>query len=270
MRRRLDAELVRRGLVASRSRAAAEIRAGRVLVGGAPASTPARQVAAGEAITVSAPPSPFVSRGGEKLAAALDRFAVDVAGARALDAGASTGGFTDCLRQRGAARVYAVDVGRGQLAWALRCDPRVTVLDRTNVRALEPAMLDGPVDVVAADLSFISLLTVAPALARCARSEADVVLLVKPQFEAGRTYVGRGGIVREASVHRRVLRTVAAGLATAGLPPLQVMPSPRRGARGNAEFLLHCRPGSSGAVADAVLDRAVTEAHGADVDGENP
>src|SRR5918996_5707544 len=143
MRRRLDAELVRRGLVVSRTRATEEIRAGRVLVGGAPASTPARQVSADEPITLSEPPPRFVSRGGDKLAAALERFEIDVAGRRALDAGASTGGFTDCLLQAGAAHVHAVDVGRGQLAWGLRRDPRVTVLERTNVRTLEPDTIGG-------------------------------------------------------------------------------------------------------------------------------
>jgi 23S rRNA (cytidine1920-2'-O)/16S rRNA (cytidine1409-2'-O)-methyltransferase len=264
MRRRLDAELVRRGLVVSRSRAAEAIRAGRVLVGGAPASTPARQVATNEAITVDEPPPRFVSRGGEKLAAALDRFRIDVAGRRALDAGASTGGFTDCLLQAGAAHVFAVDVGRGQLAWALRRDDRVTVLERTNVRTLEPSALDGRVDIVSADLSFISLLSVAPALARCAEPGADLVVLVKPQFEAGRAFVGKGGIVREPGVHQRVLRDVTLGLAAAGLAAVQVMPSPRRRGRGNVEFLVHCRNGRSDILADEALEEAVGEAHGSD------
>ncbi|MGH9033598.1 MAG: TlyA family RNA methyltransferase, partial [Acidimicrobiia bacterium] len=205
------------------------------------------------------------SRGGEKLAAALDRFRLDVTGCRALDAGASTGGFTDCLLQAGAAHVFAVDVGRGQLAWRLRRDERVTVLERTNVRTLEPVTLDGPVDFVTADLSFISLLAVAPALARCAGPDAEVVLLVKPQFEAGRTLVGKGGIVRDAGVHRRVLRDVTTGLATAGLIAVQLMPSPRRGARGNVEFLVHCRHGRSSALAGAALERAIAEAHGGEV-----
>ena len=264
MRRRLDAELVRRGLVVSRTGAAEAIRSGRVLVGGAPASTPARQVAAGEAITVTGPPPRFVSRGGDKLDAALRRFRVDVTGRRALDAGASTGGFTDCLLQAGAAHVYSVDVGRGQLAWTLRQDQRVTVLERTNARALEPAALGGAVDVVTADLSFISLLTVAPALARCATPTADFVLLVKPQFEAGRALVGKGGVVRDPAIHRHVLDQVVGGLATAGLPPEAVMPSPRRGADGNVEFLVHCRRGTPGTLAAGSVDAAVAEAHEAD------
>ncbi|MGQ0803600.1 MAG: TlyA family RNA methyltransferase [Actinomycetota bacterium] len=243
MRRRLDAELVRRGLVVSRTGAAEAIRSGRVLVGGAPASTPARQVAAGEAITLTEPRPRFVSRGGDKLDPALRRFRVDVTGRRALDAGASTGGFTDCLLQAGAAHVYSVDVGRGQLDWTLRQDPRVTVLERTNVRALEPTALGGAVDVVTADLAFISLVTVAPALARCATPDADLVLLVKPQFEAGRARVGKGGVVRDPAVHRAVLHEVVTGLAGADLSVQQVMPSPLRGADGNIEFFVHCRRG---------------------------
>jgi 23S rRNA (cytidine1920-2'-O)/16S rRNA (cytidine1409-2'-O)-methyltransferase len=242
MRRRLDAELVRRGLVASRSRAAEAVRAGRVLVDGAPAATPARQVATAEAITVTGPAPRYVSRGGDKLVAALRRFDVDVDGRRALDAGASTGGFTDCLLQAGASRVYAVDVGRGQLAWSLRSDPRVVVLERTNVRYLQPEQLDGPVGVVTADLSFISLVTVAPALSRCAEPGADLVLLVKPQFEAGRAQVGKGGVVRDTAVHQQVLGDVTGGLAAAGLSVADAMRSPLRGADGNVEFFVHCRP----------------------------
>jgi len=262
MRRRLDAELVRRGLVVSRSGAAEAIRSGRVLVEGAPASTPARQVAPGEAITVTGPRPRFVSRGGEKLDAALRRFEVDVAGRGALDAGASTGGFTDCLLQAGAAHVHAVDVGRAQLAWTLRRDPRVTVLERANVRALEPATLGGPVEVVTADLSFISLLTVAAALVRCAAPGADVVLLVKPQFEAGRGRVGKGGVVRDPDVHRAVLHEVLAGLADVGLPVRQVMPSPLQGADGNIEFFVHCRPGGTADLPPSAVDASVDEAHG--------
>jgi 23S rRNA (cytidine1920-2'-O)/16S rRNA (cytidine1409-2'-O)-methyltransferase len=255
VRRRLDTELVRRGLVPSRARAVDAIRAGRVLVAGAPAATPARQVRPDEPIRVDAPQRQFVSRGGEKLAAALDAFALDVAGRRALDAGASTGGFTDCLLQQGAAHVEAVDVGRGQLAWSLRTDPRVTVRERTNVRALGPADLGGPVDLAVADLSFISLLSVAPALAACTTADADLVLLVKPQFEAGKGRVGRGGIVRDRAIHAEVLRRVAGGLADAGLPVVGVVRSPLLGADGNVEFLVHCRKGAT-PVEPAVLDGA--------------
>ncbi len=240
MRRRLDVELVRRGLAGSRTRAATMITAGRVLVAGIPARSPAHQVEPTDAITLSGPGPRFVSRGGEKLDAALRAFAVDVAGRRILDAGASTGGFTDCLLRHGAGHVYAVDVGRGQLAWSIRTDPRVTVLERTNIRQLERAALGGPVPLAVADLSFISLVTVAPALARCTSADADLVLLVKPQFEAGRERVGKGGVVRDPSVHAAVLVEVAAGLDSAGLPVVDATPSPVLGADGNREFFVRC------------------------------
>ena len=193
VRRRLDAELVRRGLLGSRRQAVEAIAAGRVRVAGSPAPRRPGSSRADEPIQVTGDPPRFVSRGGEKLAAALDRFAVDVRGVRALDAGASTGGFTDCLLQAGVVHVDAVDVGRGQLAWSLRDDPRVTVRERTNVRHLEPDDLGGPVDLTVADLSFISLVTVAPRSRRCTKPDGDLVLLVKPQFEAGRARIGKGG-----------------------------------------------------------------------------
>ena len=233
--------------------------AGRVRVAGSPASAPARLVGTGEPIQLVGEPPRFVSRGGEKLAAALDRFRVAVSGRRALDAGASTGGFTDCLLPAGAAQVHAVDVGRGQLAWSLRHDPRVTVRERTNVRALDPAELGGPVDLTVADLSFISLVTVAPALARCTRPDGDLVLLVKPQFEAGRARVGKGGIVRDPDVHRAVLHEVRDGLRDAGLFVTDVMVSPLRGADGNVEFLARC-DAHGPALADAGLDDVVVAA----------
>jgi 23S rRNA (cytidine1920-2'-O)/16S rRNA (cytidine1409-2'-O)-methyltransferase len=266
VRRRLDAELVRRGLVGSRAQAVDAITAGRVLVGGSLADAPARRVGPAESIQLTGAPPRFASRGGEKLDAALTAFGVEPRDRRALDAGASTGGLTDCLLQAGAAHVYAVDVGRGQLTWSLRTDERVTVLDRTNVRALEPADLEGPVDLAVADLSFISLLTVAPALARCTTSTAELVLLVKPQFEAGRARIGKGGIVRDPDVHRAVLREVRDGLAATGLVATAAIPSPRRGADGNVEFLFHVtRSGATDAVADAELDAAVAGAPAAPV-----
>jgi 23S rRNA (cytidine1920-2'-O)/16S rRNA (cytidine1409-2'-O)-methyltransferase len=262
-RRRLDAELLRRGLAESRGRAAELVAAGRVLAGGAPATSPARRVTLDEPLTVTGPPRRFVSRGGEKLDAALDGFGIDVAGHRVLDAGASTGGFTDCLLQRGAAHVVAVDVGRGQLAWQLRSDSRVTVLDRTNVRSLEPHDIDGPVERAVVDLSFISLLTVAPALARCTATDAVVVALVKPQFEAGRARVGKGGIVRDPTVHRDVLVDVANGLAEVGLPVTAAIASPITGRDGNREFLVHVRRGAAPAPDDALaaIAEAVAEDH---------
>jgi 23S rRNA (cytidine1920-2'-O)/16S rRNA (cytidine1409-2'-O)-methyltransferase len=261
VRRRLDAELVRRGLTASRQRALEEISAGRVLVGGLPARSATRRVTGDESISVSGEGPRFVSRGGDKLAAALDHFEVDVAGRRALDAGASTGGFTDCLLQAGASHIVAVDVGRGQLAWSLRTDPRVTVVERTNVRHLTPEGIGGRVDLCTADLSFISLTVCAPGLARCVTVDADLVLLVKPQFEAGRRDVGKGGVVRDASVHRSVLRRVRDGLAAAGIDAVTAMPSPLRGADGNIEFFFHARTDGARTVADDALDAAVDRAH---------
>ncbi|HEV3364915.1 MAG TPA: TlyA family RNA methyltransferase [Acidimicrobiia bacterium] len=265
MRRRLDLELVRRGLTDSRARAQEAIEAGLVLVSGTRADRAGRLVAPDEPVHLEAPPTRYVSRGGEKLAAALDRFALDVAGRRALDAGASTGGFTDCLLQRGVASVLAVDVGSGQLAWSLRNDPRVTVRERCNARHLTPGDVGEPVDLVVADLSFISLRLVAPALAGVARDGADAVLLIKPQFEAGRGQVRRGGLVTDPAVHRTVLEDVTGALASsAGMTAVAVMPSPLRGASGNIEFLGHFRVrGTDAAPVDpAVLAAAVEEGGG--------
>ena len=261
MRRRLDAELVRRGLAGSRQRATEVIEAGRVRVRGVPALSAARRVTGDEPISLAGDDPKFVSRGGEKLAGALEEFRVDVRGRNALDAGASTGGFTDCLLQAGAARVSAVDVGRGQLAWSLRTDPRVDVLERTNVRYLEPEAIGGAAGVCTADLSFISLSVCAPALERCTTYDADLVLLVKPQFEAGRDRVGKGGIVRDPIVHRAVLGRVRDGLAAAGLHAIAVMPSPLRGADGNLEFFFHCRKDVTRELGDDELDAAVDGAH---------
>ena len=232
-----------------------------MLVGGLPARSAARRVTADESISVSGEGPRFVSRGGEKLAAALDHFRADVTGRRALDAGASTGGFTDCLLQAGASHVVAVDVGRGQLAWSLRTDPRVTVVERTNVRNLTPEDIGGRVDLCTADLSFISLTVCAPALARCVTADADLVMLVKPQFEADRRDVGKGGVVRDASVHRSVLRRVRDDLASAGIDAVTAMPSPLRGADGNIEFFFHARTDGARTVDDDALDAAVDRAH---------
>jgi 23S rRNA (cytidine1920-2'-O)/16S rRNA (cytidine1409-2'-O)-methyltransferase len=245
-RRRLDAELVRRGLVTSRADAHAAVAAGRVTVAGAPAATPARMVAPYEAVLMLSPP-PFVSRGGEKLDGALRALGLDVRGRRALDAGASTGGFTDCLLQRGAAEVVAVDVGLGQLHPRLRADRRVHVLERCNVRTLTLADTGGPVDVVVADLSFISLRVAAPALVRLCRPSADLVLLVKPQFEAQRAEASRArGVIRDPAVHERVRTEVADVLADLGATIMGWMESPLRGHDGNVEFFLHAEAPRSG------------------------
>jgi 23S rRNA (cytidine1920-2'-O)/16S rRNA (cytidine1409-2'-O)-methyltransferase len=246
-RRRLDAELVRRGLLPSRASARAAVEAGRVRVSGAPAATPTRLVDPAEPVEVLGPPPRFVSRGGEKLDAALDAFDVPVAGRRALDAGASTGGFTDCLLQRGAAEVVAVDVGYGVLSDRIRHDPRVRVQERVNVRHLAPADIGDPVPLVVADLSFISLRTVLPALLACAQPAADLVLLVKPQFEAGRQAVSRGrGVIRDAELWRRALVDVAAAALAGGATVRGAVPSPLTGAEGNVEFLLHLRRPAAG------------------------
>jgi len=235
VRRRLDAELVRRGLVPSRQQAQDAIGAGRVLVGGAPAAKAARLVAPGEPILLVGPRPAYVSRGGGKLEAALDGFGIRPSGLRCLDAGASTGGFTDCLLQRGAAHVVAVDVGHGLLHERLRGDPRVTLIERVNVRALD---LGDRFALVTADLSFISLRTVAPALV--AHATADLVLLVKPQFEAGRAEASKGrGVITDAAVHDRVVTEVTDAFDRLGAVKMGVMRSPVTGADGNVEFLLH-------------------------------
>jgi 23S rRNA (cytidine1920-2'-O)/16S rRNA (cytidine1409-2'-O)-methyltransferase len=209
-------------------------------VAGAPADKPARLVGPSEALAVVGPPARFVSRGGEKLDAALDTFAVDLSGRRVLDAGASTGGFTDCCLQRGAASVVAIDVGYGQLHERLRSDPRVEVRERVNVRALEPADIQPPADAVVADLSFISLRTVAPALVGVAAPGADLVWLVKPQFEAGRTAAAAGrGVIRDPEIRAEALTAVAGRLEELGATIMEAMVSPLRGADGNVEFLLH-------------------------------
>ena len=255
MRHRLDDEMVRRGLFGSPTEAREAVRTGRVTVGGRPALKPGTLVADGEAIEVSAPGRPFASRGGEKLASALDRFGLDPSGLRCLDAGASTGGFTDVLLERGAAGVVAVDVGYGQLAWRLRTDPRVTVMERTNVRDLQPSDLPFLADLVVADLSFISLTKVLPALCRAGTPRADLVLLVKPQFEAAPADVVTGGVVTDPRIRRAAVEAVAAACRSAGAGPMDVAASPLLGPAGNVEVFLWARKGEAGReldVAEAV------------------
>lgn len=262
MRRRLDAELVRRGLADSRERAQADIAAHRVLVGGAVATKAASQVSPDQPIELLGPPPRFVGRGGEKLDAALERFGVDPSGVRCVDAGASTGGFTDCLLQRGAAEVVAVDVGYGQLHERLRGDPRVRNLERTNVRSLEPGDIGGRARVVVADLSFISLTTVAPALLGLLDEDrGHLVALVKPQFEAGRAEAARGkGVIRSPGVWRRVLGEVADAVVSQGGTMMGAMVSPLTGANGNVEFLVHVVPAGAPASGRPDLDAVVDEA----------
>lgn len=217
-----------------------------MLVNGAVAEKASRQVAAGDQVVVSGPPPRFVGRGALKLDHALDAFAIDVTGVRALDAGASTGGFTDCLLQRGAAHVVAVDVGHGQLHERLRADPRVTNLERTNVRHVDAAAIGGPVDLVVGDLSFISLrLVIAPLVAVC-HPGASMVLLVKPQFEAGKDEAGRGrGVITDPAVWERVRGEVEAALLAAGCTVRGWTDSPITGADGNHEFLVHATAGAA-------------------------
>jgi 23S rRNA (cytidine1920-2'-O)/16S rRNA (cytidine1409-2'-O)-methyltransferase len=257
-RRRLDVELVRRGLAGSRAEAQDAVRAGHVTVRGAPATKSTTLVGSDEPLVVSGPARPFVSRGGEKLAAALDRFQIDPTDRDCLDAGASTGGFTDCLLQRGARHVLAVDVGYGQLAWELRADPRVTPLERINVRELDTDSLPYRASLVTADLSFISLRLAMGPLVRAAAPGADLVLLVKPQFEAGREHVGRGGVVRDPEIWRLAIEDVAEACRTAGAGPAGLIVSPMKGSAGNVEFLLHAAVGrGSGALdVDGALDAA--------------
>ncbi|HEX4791759.1 MAG TPA: TlyA family RNA methyltransferase [Actinospica sp.] len=253
-RRRLDAELVRRRLARSREQAVELIAAGRVSVGGQRAAKAATQVETSAAIVVAQAAEGeepgYASRGGHKLAGALEAFGAGpeglrVAGRRALDAGASTGGFTDVLLRAGARQVVAVDVGYGQLVWELRNDPRVVVVDRTNVRELTLDQIGGePAELVVGDLSFISLTLVLPALVRCAEPEADLALMVKPQFEVGRDRLGAGGVVRDSALHAEAVRTVAAAAAGLGLGVLGVTASPLPGPSGNVEYFLWLRRGA--------------------------
>jgi 23S rRNA (cytidine1920-2'-O)/16S rRNA (cytidine1409-2'-O)-methyltransferase len=241
-RTRLDIRMTDDGLAASRDRARALVIAGRVRVNGAVVTKAGAPVAADARIDVIEPDFPWVGRGGVKLAHALDTFGIDVTGREALDIGASTGGFTDVLLQRGARRVVALDVGHGQLDWRLREDPRVIVQERRNARDLELSWLPGPVDVVTMDVSFISLRLILPALPAIVAPGADVIALVKPQFEAGRAEVGRGGLVKDPAVHEAVIARVTGAAAALGLVRVGLTPSPITGATGNQEFLIHLRP----------------------------
>jgi 23S rRNA (cytidine1920-2'-O)/16S rRNA (cytidine1409-2'-O)-methyltransferase len=259
-RRRLDAELVRRGLARSREQAASLVAARRVLVAGQAAAKPATQVGTADPIMVTEAAGPnYASRGGQKLAGALAAFPqLRVAGRRCLDAGASTGGFTDVLLRAGAGHVVAVDVGYGQLAWALRTDERVTVLDRVNVRQLRPEQVAPAPGLVTADLSFISLGLVLPALTACARPDADFLLLVKPQFEVGKDRVGAGGVVRDPDLRREAVAGVAGAAGGHGLGVAGVVASPLPGPSGNVEYFLWLRRDAP-PLREGELRRAVEE-----------
>jgi len=240
LRVRLDQLVVEKGLAPSRERARALILAGQVSVDGQPHTKAGTQIDSSAAIALIAPDHPYVGRGGLKLAHALDAFSIAVAGREALDIGASTGGFTDVLLKRGAARVVALDVGHGQIDWTLRHDPRVVVIEHFNARRLTPGDLPGPVDIVTIDVSFISLRQILPVVPPLLRPAADVVALVKPQFEAGRGEI-RKGVIRDAAVQSRVVDEVSAAAREVGLNSVASTPSPITGAKGNVEFLLHLR-----------------------------
>lgn len=242
---------------------------GRVSVAGSVAEKAARLVASHEPIELLGLPQRFVGRGGEKLDAALTAFAIDVAGANAIDVGASTGGFTDCLLQRGARAVVALDVGHGQLHMRLRRDPRVRCVERTNVRTADVVSLGGPFDVVVADVSFISLETVAPAVAgSLAAPDADVVVLVKPQFEVGRAEASRGrGVIRDPELWRAALERACSALAGQAAAMMGVMVSPLHGADGNVEFLVHARAHAEGRGAPGIDRTAILAAVAAAADG---
>ena len=263
---RVDAELVRRNLAPSRQHARELIAAGRVLLDGEAVRKAARQMdPAQPLLVVESEREDYVSRGAWKLIGALDLLGEDgpaVEGVRCLDAGASTGGFTDVLLRRGAAHVVAVDVGYGQIAWRLREDPRVTVVERTNVRTLDPALVAPAPGLVVGDLSFISLTLVIPALVGAADPRADFLLLVKPQFEVGKERLGNGGVVRDTSLHAWAMRKVADCAAANGLSVAGAAPSPLPGPAGNVEYFLYMRAGdadSSCANVDAAIEQAVAQ-----------
>jgi 23S rRNA (cytidine1920-2'-O)/16S rRNA (cytidine1409-2'-O)-methyltransferase len=239
---RLDTLVLNRGLAPSRERARALILSGRVRVDGKPVTKAGTEVAATADVTLTEPDHPYVGRGGLKLAHALDTFALDVRGVRALDIGASTGGFTDAMLQRGAAAVVALDVGHGQLDWKLRNDPRVTVVERVNARALTAAQLpDGlrQFGLITVDVSFISLKHILPVVPPLLLPDGHVIALVKPQFEAGRSDVGKGGIVRDPAIQARAVDEVVAAANALGLERAGLVDSPITGMEGNKEFLLH-------------------------------
>lgn len=260
-RARVDAELVRRGLARSRQQAAELIGAGRVSINGMPAAKPATAIAISAALTVEGDDErSWVSRGAHKLIGALDAFGVSVDSRRCLDAGASTGGFTEVLLDRGAREVVAADVGYGQLAWSLRNDPRVVVLERTNVRDLTVDAIGGAVDLVVADLSFISLATVLPALTSCASDDADIVPMVKPQFEVGKERVGAGGVVSDPELRAEAVLTVAHRAAELQWQTVGVTASPLPGPSGNVEYFLRLRATAEDPLQGERLEQAVRHA----------
>lgn len=262
-RERLDRLIVEKGLAASREEAKRLVMAGEVIVDGSPATKPGSRYSAESSITVVPRTGRYASRGGHKLEKALEVFGVDVENRVAMDVGASTGGFTDCLLQRGASRVYAVDVGKGQLAWRLRCDDRVTVFERTNFRYFSRESIDDSLDVITVDVSFISLSKISDKLREFSSASTNLIVLIKPQFEAGPRRVGKKGVVRDAQVHRDVLTSVFGSLSESGLVPVALTYSPITGPQGNVEFLAHLRLVESGdeAVQVSEIEVCVATAH---------
>ena len=248
IKRRLDLLLVDKGLAPSRQRARALIMAGKILVNGLPAAKAGALVSADDSIELKGGDIPYVSRGGLKLEGALNEISLNITDCTCLDVGASTGGFTDCLLQNGAACVYAVDVGYGQLAWKLRQDPRVVAIERTNIRHMPLAMIPEAVDLATIDVSFISLKIVVPAVMAFLKAEAFILALIKPQFEVGKDQVGKGGVVRDPTLHNRVIKDLSSFFSGTGLGCENVIPSPILGPKGNREFFIllhHKDPGKN-------------------------
>lgn len=240
-KKRLDVLLVERNLTPSRQRAQALIMAGKVLVNQVPSTKPGTQVRISDQISLKSSDIPYVSRGGLKLAHALAAFALNTDGRVCMDVGASTGGFTDCLLQAGAAKVLAVDVGYGQLAWKLRQDPRIVILERTNIRNLSVEKVPFSIELAVIDVSFISLRIVLPAVQKFLVKDAHIVALIKPQFEVGKNLVGKGGVVRDPHLHTEVIQSLKQFCATSGLNVLDLTTSPITGPKGNKEFLIHLK-----------------------------
>ena len=241
---RLDLTLVAKGLAPSRPRAQAMIMAGKVLVNNRPVDKPGFNVSPNDTVELKGTDIAYVSRGGLKLEAALYKLQLDVTGSICIDVGASTGGFTDCLLQRGAERVYAVDVGYGQLAWKLRQDPRVIVIERTNVRYMAPDTIPVPVDLITIDVAFISLKIVVPVIVKFLKPDASILALIKPQFEVGKNQVGKGGVVRAPELHQQVIQELSDFFETLKLTPRSIYPSPLLGPKGNREFFIFLKQNS--------------------------
>lgn len=259
---RLDVVLVNRGLAPSRERAKAFIMAGVVFVDGQKVDKAGTMIADTAKVSVTGDSIGYVSRGGLKLAKALQTFALDLTGKVMADIGASTGGFTDCALQNGAAKVFAIDVGYGQLAWSLRTDERVVNMERTNIRHVLPEQLGQPVEFVSIDVAFISLDKVLPAVTALLAEQASIVALIKPQFEAGREKVGKKGVVKDPAVHREVIEHVLAAAKELGLVPVALTFSPVKGPEGNIEYLVHLvNTPDAAAIADDCIESVVSEAH---------